>query len=224
MDRQSNSKISGIQTEIETFLFDLDGTLIDSSKDIAIAVNYALKKLGRNPLPEEKIIKHVGYGGKKLIEGILGTEDEELVEEGVKLFSEYYFSNPADYTVLYPYAYELLKKLKESGKKTGIVTNKYEDISRQIIKKLEIEEYIDILVGGDTTPRKKPEPEPVLFAVERLYSKPDISVMIGDSEADIKAGKSAGLKTVLVSYGFGNKEIAMKYKPDFVIESLKEIL
>ncbi|WP_457624844.1 HAD family hydrolase [Persephonella sp.] len=224
MDRQGNSKISGIQAEIETFLFDLDGTLIDSSKDIAVAVNYALGKLGRASLPEEEIIKHVGYGGRKLIEGVLNTADEDIIEEGVRLFREYYFSNPAEYTVLYPYVREILEKLKESGKKVGIVTNKYEDISRQIVKKLKIDGYIDILVGGDTTQKKKPDPEPVLYAVKNLGSRPDISVMIGDSEADVKAGKDAGLKTVLVGYGFGKKDVAMRYNPDFVVKSLREIL
>ena len=224
MDRQGNTKISGIQAEVNTFLFDLDGTLIDSSKDIAIAVNYALEKLGKSPLPEGEIIKHVGYGGRKLMEGVLKTEDKKVIDEGVRLFREYYFSNPAEYTVLYPYAEELLLKLKEKGKKTGIVTNKYEDISRKILKKLGIEELIDVLIGGDTTDRKKPEPEPVLFAVKKLGSVPQKGVMIGDSEADIQAGKNAGLKTVLVTYGFGKTDLALSFKPDFVIKSLKDLL
>ena len=224
MDRQSNTEISGIQTEINTFLFDLDGTLIDSSKDIAIAVNYALEKLGKSPLPEEEIIKHVGYGGRKLMEGVLKTEDKKLIDEGVRLFKEYYFSNPAEYTVLYPYAEELLLKLKKEGKKTGIVTNKYEDISRRILNKLGIEKLIDLLIGGDTTDRKKPEPEPVLFALKRLNSSSHNSIMIGDSEADIQAGKNAGLKTVLVTYGFGKTDLALSLKPDYVVESLGDLL
>ncbi len=224
MDRQGNTKISGIQTEIETFLFDLDGTLIDSSKDIAVAVNYALEKLGRKSLPEKEIIKHVGYGGKKLMEGVLKTEDENLIKEGVRLFREYYFKNPAQHTVLYPYVEELLLKLKKEGKKTGIVTNKYEDISREIIQKLGVQKLIDVIIGGDTTNKKKPEPDPVLFALEKLGSFPDTSVMIGDSEADIQAGKNAGLKTVLVTYGFGKTDLALSFKPDFVIKSLKDLL
>ncbi|HHG74568.1 MAG TPA: HAD-IIIA family hydrolase [Persephonella sp.] len=224
MDRQGNTKISGIQAEVETFLFDLDGTLIDSSKDIATAVNYALEKLGRSPIPEEEIIKHVGYGGRKLMEGVLKTEDENLIKEGVRLFREYYFKNPAQHTVLYPYAEELLIKLKKEGKKTGIVTNKYEDISREIIQKIGIQKLIDVVIGGDTTNKKKPEPEPVLFALEKLESFPDSSIMIGDSEADIQAGKNAGVKTVLVTYGFGKTDLALSFEPDFVIKSLKDLL
>jgi len=226
MDRQSDREISGISPEItkfQTFFFDLDGTLIDSSKDIAVAVNYALRQLGMSPLPEEEIIKHVGYGGKKLMEGVLKTDNSLLVEKAVELFREYYFSNPAVYTRLYPYARKVLEKLKKQGKKVAVITNKYEDISRQILKKLEIEGLIDLLVGGDTTPYKKPLPYPVIYAMERLGSKTEETVMIGDSEADIKAGKSAGLKTGFVEFGFGNREKSLNERPDFVISSFKEI-
>ncbi|NPA16944.1 MAG: HAD-IIIA family hydrolase [Aquificae bacterium] len=209
---------------LSTFFFDLDGTLIDSSKDIAVAVNYALKQLDMHPLPEEEIIKHVGYGGKKLMEGVLRTDNPLLVEKAVRLFREYYFSNPAVYTRLYPYAGELLEKLKKQGKKIAVITNKYEDISRQILKKLEIEGLIDLLVGGDTTPYKKPLPYPLVYAMEKLGSGAEKTVMIGDSEADIKAGRSAGLKTVFVEFGFGDREKSLEENPDYTISSFKQIL
>ncbi|MBK3331803.1 HAD-IA family hydrolase [Persephonella atlantica] len=227
MDRQSVRKISGIQAEIknkDTFLFDLDGTLINSSKDIAVAVNYALKKLGFPALEEKEIIKHVGYGGKKLIEGVLKTDDNELIEEGVRLFREYYFSNPAVYTTLYPYVYETLELLKKEKKKVAVVTNKYQDISEQILKKLNIVHLIDLIVGGDTTPSKKPEREPVMFALKNLNSNPENAVMIGDSEADVQAGRSAGVKTVFVTYGFGKEDKVLPLKPDFIINSMRQLL
>jgi len=227
MDRQDIRKVSRIQVEIrnkDTFLFDLDGTIIDSSKDIAVAVNYALTQLGFPALPEEEIVKHVGYGGKKLMEGVLKTQDEELINEGVKLFREYYFSHPAVYTTLYPYVYETLQHLKKRGKKLAVVTNKYQDISELIIQKIGIAHFIDIIVGGDTTSSKKPDKEPVLFALKQLGSHPQEAVMIGDSEADIQAGKGAGVKTVLVTYGFGDVEKALTFQPDLVIQSIKEIM
>ncbi|WP_297455242.1 HAD-IIIA family hydrolase [Persephonella sp.] len=223
MDRQSNPEVSRIQTKINTFLFDLDGTLINSSKDIAVAANYALQNLGFSPLPEEEIIKHVGYGGEKLIQGILNTNNKDLISKGVKIFREYYFSNPAVHTTLYPYIDRLLTALKEQGKTIGVITNKYEDISRQILEKLGVMDRIDILIGGDTTSYKKPRPEPILYALTKLGSKPENTVMIGDSEADIQAGKQAGTKTALVLYGFGKKEIALSYNPDIVIKSSEEL-
>ncbi|WP_457640561.1 HAD family hydrolase [Persephonella sp.] len=230
MDRQNNKKVSGIQAEIkeiaekELFLFDLDGTVINSSKDISVAVNYALEKLGKDPLPQKEIIKHVGYGGKKLMEGVLGTTDEDIINKAVELFREYYFKYPAEYTTLYPYVEELFIELKNRDKKIGIVTNKYEDISRRIIEKLNIDRYLDILIGGDTVEKKKPDPEPIMYAVEKLSKSPYQTVMIGDSEADIQAGKFAGVFTVLVAYGFGKTDVAVRYNPDFIIYSLDEIL
>jgi len=228
LDRQGNQKVSGIHTEeinlshFDTFLFDLDGTLIDSSEDIYRAVLYTLEKLGYKTLPKEDVIKHVGYGGKKLLQGVLETDDEELLKKAVNIFREFYFSNPAVYTVLYPGVDELLKKLKEKGKKVAVVTNKYEDISWEIIRKLEIEDFIDFLVGGDTTKEKKPSPEPVLHAIKRL--KGNKAIIIGDSETDILAGKKANIGTCLVLYGFGKKDIALDHNPDFVIDTIKRII
>jgi len=230
MDRQNNQEISGVQNQInhitqkDLFLFDLDGTIIDSSKDIAVAVNHTLNMLGMDPLPEDHIIRHVGYGGRRLMEGVLKTTDSQIIDKAVSIFRDYYFKNPAEHTVLYPYVEDLFILLKKNSKKIGIVTNKYEDISRKIIKKLGIDMYIDILVGGDTVERKKPDPYPILYAVESLGSKVEESVMIGDSEADIQAGKSAGLTTVFVNYGFGNTDKVILYSPEIVIESMDQIL
>ena len=230
MDRQNYQKVSGVQDQIDLirdkdiFLFDLDGTVIDSSKDIAVAVNYTLEKLGTDPLEESEIIKHVGYGGRRLMEGVLKKDDHLLIDRAVSIFREYYFKNPAEYTVLYPYVEDLFIELKRKDKKIGIVTNKYEDISRRIIEKLGVDRYLDILLGGDSVERKKPDPYPVLYAVEKLGSKPEKSVMIGDSEADIQAGRSAGLTTVFVTYGFGKEEKVIVHNPDFVIGDISQLL
>ena len=227
MDRQSDKEISGIYSKtvnlshIEAFLFDLDGTLIDSSEDIYRAVLHTLKELGYTPLPKEEVIKHVGYGGRRLLQGVLNPKDEKLLDKAVNIFREYYFSNPAVYTKLYTGIEELLKNLKEKNKNIAVITNKYEDISWEIIKKLGIEDYIDILVGGDTLPEKKPSPMPVIYTLEKLNKNK--AVMIGDSETDIKAGKEAGIETCLVLYGFGKKDVALSYSPDYIVENPNQI-
>ncbi len=208
---------------MDIYLFDLDGTILNSGKDIAVAANYALEKLGKNPLPEKEIIKHVGYGGKKLIQGVLNTNDENLVEEGVRLFREYYFSNLTTYSKPYPYVVEVLEKLKRQDKKLGVVTNKYEDLSVQILRELNLLDFFDVVVGGDTTKEKKPHPLPVIYALENMPINSEKAIIIGDSEADILAGKQAGIKTCLVTYGFGKTDIAKKFNPDFIISSFKEI-
>ncbi len=228
MDRQGNKEISGVYTEavnlshIDTFLFDLDGTLVDSSGDIYEAVLHTLKKLGFNPLPKEEVIKHVGYGGRKLLEGVLKTKDDTLLDKAVDIFREYYYKYPVVYSKPYEGVKELLSHLKEKGKKIGVVTNKYEDISWEVVKGVGLGEFVDFLVGGDTTPEKKPSPVPVLYALEKLGG--DRGIIIGDSETDIKSGKEAGIETCLVMYGFGKKDIALSYKPDYVVNSVKQIL
>jgi phosphoglycolate phosphatase len=208
---------------MDIYLFDLDGTIIDSGKDIAVAANYALTKLDKKPLPENEIIKHVGYGGHKLIEGILNTSDNEMIEKGVRYFREYYFSNLTTYSKPYPYVEEVLKDLKNKGKNLGVITNKYEDLSIQILKELNLLNFFDVVVGGDTTSEKKPNPMPVFHALEKINTDSKNAIIIGDSEADILAGKNAGIKTCLVTYGFGKLGIAKKYNPDFIINSFKEV-
>ncbi len=228
MDRQGNKEISGIYTKtvdlshIDTFLFDLDGTLVDSSGDIYVAVVHTLKELGFEPLPKEDVIKHVGYGGRKLLEGVLNTKDEKLLDKAVEIFRDYYFKNPVVYSKTYDGIKDLLKTLKEKNKKIAVVTNKYEDISWEVVNGVGIGEYIDFLVGGDTTSEKKPSPVPVLYALERLGSKE--AVIIGDSETDINAGKKAGIETCLVMYGFGKKDLALASNPDYIVESIKQII
>jgi len=176
----------------DAYLFDLDGTLIDSSLDIAEATNFTLKKLGFKPRPVDEIIKHVGYGGRKLLEGILGTDDRNIIDRAVSIFREYYFSNPSKYTKLYPGVLETLETIKDRGKKVAVITNKYEDISKRILDDVGIIQYIDIVIGGDTLSRKKPDPEPVLHVIDRFSVAPDRALMVGDSETDIISGKSAG--------------------------------
>ncbi len=206
------------------YFFDLDGTLIDSSKDIAQATNYTLQKLGFSPLPEEEIIKHVGYGGRKLLEGVIGKNDPDLINKAVSIFREYYFNNPVVHTKPYPQAIEVLEKLKRSNKKIAVITNKYENVSREILKKLDLSEYVDLVIGGDTLDEKKPSPKPVIYALEKFVLSPENAVMIGDSETDILSGKNASTKTCLVMFGYGKKDLAMSYKPDYVVSNLIEIL
>jgi len=209
--------------ELQLFLFDLDGTLINSADDIAEAVNYALKQLGREPLPNEEIIKHVGYGAKNLMKDVLNTTDEELINKATKLFASYYLSNPSVYTKPYPYIPETLQLLKQKNKKIGVITNKIAKVSERILKQLNLNQYIDILVGAETTSEKKPSPKPVLYACEKLNIPPQKAILIGDSEVDIQAGKNAGTKTGLVKYGYGKINLALAENPDIIFETPKDI-
>ncbi len=208
---------------LELYIFDLDGTLLDSGKDIALAANYAFEKLNLKTFSEEEIISKVGYGAKKLIEELIPEYPQEIKDKTLEYFKEFYYSNPVIYSRLYEGAEETLKKLKELSKKVAVVTNKYEALSVEILKKLNVIDYIDLVVGADTTSEKKPHPLPVFYTLEKLKSDKDKSIIIGDSETDVLTGKNAGIKTALVLQGYGNKELALSLNPDFVLDSLKFI-
>lgn len=206
----------------DLYIFDLDGTLLDSKEDIAIAVNYGLEKLGLGKRPAEEVVKFVGYGAKKLIEDLLPDHPQEIKDKLLEYFRKFYAANPVIKSTLYEASVEILESLKHRGKKTAVVTNKYEGISVDILKHFGILDLVDIVVGADTTAEKKPSPVPVLYAVEKLGQLPEKSIMIGDSETDILAGKSAGTYTCLVLHGYGNKQAALSLGPDFVIKNFKE--
>jgi haloacid dehalogenase superfamily, subfamily IA, variant 3 with third motif having DD or ED/haloacid dehalogenase superfamily, subfamily IA, variant 1 with third motif having Dx(3-4)D or Dx(3-4)E len=208
---------------LELYIFDLDGTLLDSGKDIALAANYAFEKLNLKTFSEEEIISKVGYGAKKLIEDLIPGYPQEIKDKALEYFKEFYYSNPVIYSKLYDGAEETLKKLKELSKKVAVVTNKYEALSAEILKKLNVIDYIDLVVGADTTSEKKPHPLPVFYTLEKLKSEKDKSIIIGDSETDVLTGKNAGIKTALVLQGYGNKELALSLNPDYVLDSLKFI-
>ena len=228
MDKKDSRAVQGEGkrklNEFKLFLFDLDGTLIDSAGDIVEAVNFSLKELGRNPLPSNEIIKHVGYGARNLMKDVLKTSDSNLIEKATNLFRDYYLKHSCEYTKPYPYIIDLLKLLKEKNKKIGVITNKFEAVSREILDKLNLTKYIDILVGADTTKERKPSPIPVLYALEKLNMKPEDTIIIGDSEVDIQAGKNSGIKTALVLYGYGKTELAKQFNPDYIFNNVNEII
>ena len=203
---------------IRAVLFDLDGTLIDSAEDIGLALRKTLKDIGLEELYPDDVRKYIGGGVKALLERVLG---DKFREEYVELFRRHYLSNPVVYTKPYEGVPEVLEELKKRNVKLAVVSNKLEELSREILKRLNLLDYFDFVAGGDTFPEKKPSPLPVLKSLEVLGEEAEDSLIVGDTEADIVAGKSAGTKTALASWGYVrlNSE-----KPDFVFKKPAEIL
>ena len=121
----------------------------------------------------------MGYGAKKLIEDLIPDYPQDIRDKALELFREFYFENPVIYSKLYEGAQETVIKIKESGKLTAVVTNKYENLSRRILDKLGILNYIDLVVGADTTSEKKPSPVPVFYTLEKLKVSNQNSILIG---------------------------------------------
>ncbi len=205
---------------IKLIIFDLDGTLIDSSIDIANAINYAVGPYGVPPLTVQEVISLVGEGisslmGKLIVKGGIGAETDSLVQR----FLIHYSAHLTDNTIEYPGVRDLLAQLGAYRK--AVISNKRESLSVKILERLGLSEYMDVIVGSDTVKERKPSPLPVCHVLSELGIAPDEAVIVGDSNYDIEAGKSAGIRTVAVTYGY--RPVALLQDADFIINSMPEL-
>jgi phosphoglycolate phosphatase len=205
---------------IKLIIFDLDGTLVDTSIDITNALNYALKPYGLKNLTVDDTVKMVGEGITRLIEKLLGDKKIQERDDVIKKFLDYYSEHLIDYSSVYPQVRETLNKL--DGYKRAVISNKREYLSTELLGKLDLLKYFNLVIGSDTTPEKKPSAVPVIHAVTELGVGPQESIMVGDSNYDIEAGKKAGVKTVAVTYGYRERQYLMD--ADYMIDSIEELL
>lgn len=201
-------------------LFDLDGTLVDSSRDITEALNYAIKPYGYVPLSVSETIKLVGEGITRLIEKVI-SDNLSIKEEVINRFLEHYSKNLTTHTRPYPKVEETLKALDSYTK--AVISNKREALSRRLLEELKLAEYFEYIIGSDSTPEKKPSPVPIQHVLELTGLTPEDAMIIGDSNLDIKAGKAAGILTVAVLYGYRPPEVLTE-ADYFIKKDLSELL
>lgn len=205
---------------VKLVIFDLDGTLVNSSKDITNALNYAIKPHGFNPLTEKETIKMVGDGLTRLVEKFLGPDNQHIKESVLNSFISYYTEHLTDFTKPYPMVKETLAKLDKYKK--AVISNKREFLSKKLLHNLDLLRFFDAVLGSDSALEKKPSPEPIKKALNNLNVRPEDAVIVGDSDNDILAGKNAGIKTIGVTYGYRSAE--MLKDADFLINKIDELL
>lgn len=214
-------------------LFDLDGTLVDSALDLAAAVDQTLRQLRRNPAGLEQVRKWVGHGAAILIRRALAGRvdweaaqpaDDRLFEEALALFFEHYQNANGRYARVYPGVIECLQGLQKMGCRMAVVTNKPERFVAPLLQQLSLDSYFSLIVGGDTLPTKKPDPAPLLYAMEYLQGQPANTVMVGDSAADVGAAQIAGIACVAVTYGYNFGGPVRALGANAVVDSLTELL
>ncbi len=208
---------------IDTVIFDMDGTTLDTLCDLHIAVNYALERCGCEQVPFEQVRKSVGNGVGKLIERCLPKGKEELFDDCLAIFKEKYESCKDDHTAPYAGAAEALRKLKEKGIKTAIVSNKMEEAVKQLCDKW-FRGLVDCAVGDDGKRPLKPDPTPVWFALEQLGSTKDSSVYVGDMEYDVMTARNSGLRFLGAGWGFRGKDFLLSYGETAVFDDFAEIV
>jgi phosphoglycolate phosphatase len=212
----------------EMILIDVDGTLVDSVPDLAYCVDEMMKRLGRPVYGEDRVRDWVGNGVERLVRraliGQLDGEPEEVdFARAYPIFLELYKENTSKRSLLYPGIREGLDYLKAAGYRLGCVTNKAAQFTLPLLRDLGVHDDFELIVSGDTLPKKKPDPLPLLHAAEYFGVAPAHALMIGDSQSDVKAARAAGFQIVCMSYGYNHGEDIRDYAPDAVIDSLVEI-
>jgi phosphoglycolate phosphatase len=208
----------------QAVVFDLDGTLIDSAGDIARALNAAMQNRGFPPFEMTKVKEMIGGGIPKLIERAFLSHGLTRVDlmPVVADFMAAYSADPIAATTLYDGALPLLRRLHADGVKIALCTNKEQQISKDILRRLGIHHFFASIVGERDGLPRKPDPEPLLLALRELGVAPGQAVMVGDSGADSGTAKAAGVPIVLVSYGYSHTPVA-ELAPDAVIDHLDQL-
>ncbi len=210
-----------------TLIFDLDGTIVHSAPDLANAVNHVLIPMGKEPLSVADAQSMIGNGMPKLLErgfaarGVTVTDKE--FDTHFEVFRNFYTANSCVETKTYPGAVEMLEAAREAGYLTGICTNKLETVTTSILNEMDLARWFDGVVGSDHSRRRKPAADPVLLAIARAGGERNNAIMIGDSPADIGAGKAASLPTIAVSYGYTNVP-PTELGADILIDRLDQVV
>ena len=218
-------------TDKKAVLFDLDGTLIDSAPDLALAINHMLTSIGREEISPAIIRSWVGNGASILVQrGLSGQTDidenldPELLEKSLAIFLDFYAKNLCVDTVTYPHVRSSLKILKAKGYQLAIVTNKPYDFIQPILDGLELNGLFELLVGGDTLEKRKPDPLPLHYACEKLGVTVEQCVMVGDSKNDVLAANAANMQSIGLSYGYNYGEDINEHNPDVSFDDFADII
>lgn len=210
--------------EYDTYIFDLDGTLLYTLDDLTNSVNHAMTEFG---LPEhsiEDVRRMVGNGIKKLIERAIPNGKENQQYENIySSFMEHYLKHNLDTTKPYDGIIETLDALKKRGKKMAVVSNKYYKATEELCRHF-FRDYIDVAIGESEKIRKKPAPDSVFEAIKRLGVSKEHCVYVGDSEVDIETAKNSGLPCISVLWGFRDRDFLLKHGAQTFIERPGEIL
>ena len=212
----------------EAVLFDLDGTLVNSAPDLAIAVNATMVELGRQEYPLEQIIQWVGNGSKILLKRALtgefdGQPDEQLLMDTIPIFFKHYGDNLSNATVVYDGVIPTLRALQEANIKMACVTNKPIEFANPVLDAFGLSHFFPIVLGGNSLPVLKPSPEPLLFACEQFAVKPSNALMVGDSSSDVKAAKAANMNCIALDYGYSQGVDLLSLGANKMISNFEEL-
>ncbi len=215
--------------EIKLICFDLDGTLVDSVPDLRLGLNAMLDEYQLQHCQDQEIKTWVGNGLPKLVERALihvgkNDYDQAYFEQALATFEKQYQHYLNSASGLYDGVAETLQALKNKGYKTALITNKAQQFLPQLLSFFNIADSFDLVLGGDTLSRNKPDPMQVDFACEHFVVSKAETIMVGDSRNDILAGQNANVRTIALTYGYNYGEPVSTLNPDFIINQFNELL
>lgn len=211
---------------VKAVLFDLDGTLIDTAPDMGGALNNLLMEENLDPIPLESLRPYVSQGGLVLTRLGFGKKvPEDAIEPLRQRFLHHYRAIVANESRLFDGYEAILDELDRRAMPWGIVTNKPEWLTHPLLQQLELAQRCAVVIGGDTLENRKPHPQPLLVAAERLGIACGNCIYVGDDERDIIAGKAANMKTLVAAYGYIEDADAVEgWQADGVIDSPGDLL
>lgn len=211
------------------YLFDLDGTLIDTAPDINAAANAALGSFGYQEIDLALTRRFVGHGGRVLLASALESQgetgvDADTAEQLYRAFLSHYEAHISDLSLPYDGVTETLQNLSASGVPLAVITNKLEGLSDKLLKEMDMRDFFEVLVGLDTLSEHKPHPMPVLHACNLLSTSPGDALFVGDSATDVATARAAGCDVACVNYGYSGGSRPEELGADQLIESFLELL
>jgi phosphoglycolate phosphatase len=226
----STSEASWRGAPVHAVLFDLDGTLLDTADDISLALNRAIAEFGWAPVAASDTRTLIGRGGPTLVQRaaeLQGRPLEAATQAAIveRFFHHYGALQGSDESSAKPFpgATEGLRQVHDAGLQTAIVTNKQQRFAIALAQRLGFAAWVDLVVGGDTCVRRKPDPMPLLFACESLKVAPASALMVGDSINDVTAARGAGIAVVCVPYGYNEGMDPRTLPCDRIIDSIAEL-
>jgi pyrophosphatase PpaX len=209
-----------MKNNINTILFDLDGTLIDTNELIISTYLHTLEKYFPGKYRREDVLPFLG----PTLHEVFGNMDPDRVEEMVLEYRTYNLANHDALVKEFVGVMETIEILKKKGYKLAIVTTKREDVAFKGLRLMNLDPFFDVMIAYDHVKKVKPDPEPIFLALEKLGSKPEDALMVGDNFHDVLAGKNAGTKTAGVAWTIKGREYLAKYEPDYMLENMKDLL